>query len=93
MHRVVGRKHRLIEEIITTGKIPTAWSNPPGFLQKKPGFSAKQAGAIRRLDDLILYVQDSPLVGDEETREVLLSRLLAVRAVWSTGSRGEEKAS
>jgi hypothetical protein len=78
MHRVVGKKHRLIEEIVTTGQVPPAWA-------RKPLFSRQQPGTIRRLDDLIRYAQNSPLVGDEETREILLSKLLAVRAEWSGG--------
>ncbi|MEM7034745.1 MAG: hypothetical protein AAF629_34715 [Chloroflexota bacterium] len=71
--RFIGQKHRLLEEIMDTGKMPESWTTSQRVSKKK---------LVRKLDNLIKYVQTTPLVDDEETREKLLNRLGEARANW-----------
>jgi hypothetical protein len=89
--RVIGRKHRWIEEIMQTGAVPADWAGGDGPLARL-GMSltgrprvAGLARHVRRLDELIVYVENSPLMGDEETRDVVLDRLDEVRDAWAQG--------
>ena len=88
--RFVGRTHRWIEEIMATGEAPAAWqSHQPclpavarRFLRRSEPEQA-QASYLRRLDGLIAYTERSPLMGDAETKEVVLARLDEVYDDWA----------
>jgi hypothetical protein len=94
MARMVGDKHRALEEISTTGQVPVAWRRhyaaKRGRWRQSPAdraeFTALQARAVadyvRRLDKLIQYVETTNLVEGEGTRELLLEKLAAARASW-----------
>ena len=84
--RFVGRKHRLLEEIIATGKMPETWLKA----QSNQQHNRKARQKLRRkLDNLIHYAQTTPLVADEETRQQVLEKLNAVRADWT--DHGEDQ--
>jgi hypothetical protein len=87
--RLIGRKHRLIEHIMHTGEPPDAWRQPA---RRPTGMRATfrrgapedaQASYLRRLDSLIAYTERSPLMGDAETKEVVLQRLDEVYDDWA----------
>jgi hypothetical protein len=93
--RLVGRKHRWLEEILHTGEAPADWRTPfarrMAHLKDGSGQAAQrgqiqiaaQAVYLRRLDELTRYIAASPLVSDEETRETLLAQLAEAREAWS----------
>lgn len=92
--QLIGRKHRWIEEIMSTGEAPDAWyrrTQWPIRAHKLQGRNAPEkakANHLRQLDDLIAYTERSPLMGDEETKEVVLQRLDEVYDEWD-GRRPE----
>ena len=99
--KYIGEKHKEAETIINTGKPPPAWIHP---LEKKiakskensrgPGKILKlekktKNTCLDKLDRLVKYFKTSPLVKDEETRKILLDKLLKVRQRWKERD-GEE---
>lgn len=86
--RVVGNKHHILDAIVNEGEIPPAWNNDLisrllnrfGSAQQRQ--TRLQERTLRKLDELLQYVHTTSLVADEETREVLVERLTAVRADW-----------
>jgi hypothetical protein len=89
---MVGRKHHLLESIVQTGDVPAAWQAPFARGLASPDAAAQAATQARarasylaRLDALIRYAETSPLVENEEAREVLLDRLDEIRAAWAAG--------
>jgi len=99
--KYIGEKHKETETIINTGKPPKNWtyglkkkiaklkenSRRPGRIlkiQKK----AKNT-CLDKLNRLIKYFKTSPLVKDEETRKILLDKLLKVHQRWKE-KNGEE---
>lgn len=83
--RFVGRPHRWIEEILRTGEAPAAWHHLAWPSARARRSSPEQAKArdLRRLDDLIAYTERSPLMGDAETKEVVLQRLDEIYDDWA----------
>lgn len=92
--RLVGDKHQLLQTIVETGQVPPGWSRP---FQRKiarlatGGGASSQLAALQerarghyldRLDDLVHYVENSPLVDGDDTRRLLLARLAEVRTAW-----------
>ncbi len=92
--KYIGEKHKEAEAIINTGKPPKNWTCP---LEKKIAKLKENSGTSSRilkiqkkakntcldkLDRLIKYFKTSPLVKDEETRKILLDKLLKVRQRW-----------
>ncbi len=95
--RVIGNKHRIIQSIIETGKVPHDWSHNflystytllmswcCYFLNIKLG-ERKPRHYLKELDSLIHYVKISPLIEDELTRNLLRDNLSRVRSVWQHG--------
>ncbi|MBA7582619.1 hypothetical protein ES695_07775 [Candidatus Atribacteria bacterium 1244-E10-H5-B2] len=92
--KYVGEKHRAIEEIVNTGKVPKAWIDKLekriSSVSKTQGRSKKvlkmkiQAKTIilKKIDLLIDYSKTSPFVQDKETKEILLNKLLDTRRLW-----------
>jgi hypothetical protein len=88
---MISRKHRLLEEIVDTGEVPAEWMKrairPVARLRGARGAVAgdqAKAACLQQLDDLTVYVERSPFMADEETKEVLLERLDHVYEAWST---------
>ena len=93
---LIGNRHRQLEEITSTGDVPEMWRR--GFerrltrLGRRKGRQEEvravqeqaKATYLHRLDRLAAYASASRLVADEETRELLLSRLEAVRRLWES---------
>ena len=90
--RFVGRTHRWIEEIMRTGEAPIAWRHSGRMsalarrFLRRSGSRPTTTPYLRRLDDLIAYTERSPLMGDEETKEVVLQRLDEVYYTWARRS-------
>lgn len=94
MARMVGDKHRDLEEITATGQVPASWGRRYekrlARLRQDPvssvALAALQARALadylRRLDKLTQYAKTTSLVSDEETRQTLLDKLAAARSNW-----------
>jgi hypothetical protein len=89
----IGRQHRLIEEIINTGHVPAAWAGrsqgDTGILRSRarsPRSGKAKVSCLRKLDALITYAENSPLMGDAETKEVVLQRLDEVYDEWARRS-------
>jgi hypothetical protein len=89
--RMISRKHRLLEEIINTGEVPPEWmkraTRPIAKLRGVRGAVAgdqAKAACLKQLDDLTVYVERSPFMADDETREVVLERLDHVYEAWAS---------
>jgi len=92
--KYIGEKHRAIEEIVNTGKVPKAWIDKLekriSSVSKTQGRSKKvlkmkmQAKTIifKKIDHLIDCSKTSPFVQDKETKEILLNKLLEARKLW-----------
>lgn len=74
--RMVGNKHAVMEYIAHTGNVPEAWLNKKDY--------------VKKLDDLIRYLNTTTLVEDETNRGELLLRLTEVRNLWLEGKIGDE---
>lgn len=88
--RAIGRQHHLIEEILNTGDVPAAWigqiQGNASILRsgaKSVRFDKAKVSCLRKLDALIAYAENSPLMGDAETKEVVLQRLDEVYGEWA----------
>lgn len=92
--KYIGEKHRAIEEIVNTGKVPKAWM---GKLEKRISSVSKTQSQsekvlkmkmqsktiiLKKINHLIDYSRTSPFVQDKETKEILLNKLLEARRLW-----------
>jgi hypothetical protein len=94
-HRLIGRKHQWMEEILATGDAPLSWRTEIAEKLARQRHHANYAAAahhlqhqlqrryLRQFDGLIHYARTTALVADEDTRHTLLSQLQAARASWS----------
>jgi hypothetical protein len=89
-YRVVGSKHHLLDDILNTGEVPGEWRQRPSRWRRQrqteqlAAYQARNKNIyLARLDDLIAYAETTPLVDDEDTRDVLLDRLDEIRAAWA----------
>jgi len=86
--RMISRKHHLLEEIINTGEVPAEWKRrgirPVAKLRGTVAGDQAKAACLQQLDDLTVYVERSPFMADDETREVVLERLDHVYEAWAT---------
>lgn len=92
--KYIGEKHRAIEEIVNTGKVPKVWM---GKLEKRISSVSKTQSQsekvlkmkmqsktiiLKKINHLIDYSRASPFVQDKETKEILLNKLLEARRLW-----------
>jgi hypothetical protein len=96
LRKLVGDKHRALEEIVNTGQVPRTWSDPYeaeiARLRETPGNDTAIANlrargttqSLKKLDSLERYVETSHLIGDSDARELLLDKLSAARAAAQT---------
>jgi hypothetical protein len=94
MARMVGDKHHVLQVLVETGQVPPEWSRPfqrkISRLTRSHDSSAQLAELqerarrdyLKRLDRLVAYVQTSPYVDSEETRDLLLEKLADIRVGW-----------
>jgi hypothetical protein len=97
--RMVGDRHRLLQGIVETGEVPTAWRRQYDArlarLKRAPSLAGQASELeqrarrdyLRRLDRLTRYVETSTLVDGEHTRRVLLEKLASVRASWQAATQ------
>ncbi len=92
--RLIGDKHQVLQALIETGQVPPGWSRP--FQRKIARLTDSHGNAaqiaelqerarrhyLRKLDRLVRYVQASPLVDGEDTRNLLLEKLADIRVSW-----------
>jgi hypothetical protein len=96
LNKLVGDKHRDMQEIIETGQVPGRWRkgvvSRMARLRLDPGRVAElarleqKAGAryLREIDKLIRYAHTCSLVDGEATRQLLIEKLSAARLDWQT---------
>ena len=94
MARMVGDKHQVLQVLVETGQAPPEWSRPferkLARLTHRHGNSAQVAALqerarrhyLKELDRLVSYVQTSPFVDGEDTRNLLLEKLADIRVSW-----------
>jgi hypothetical protein len=94
MDKMVGDKHRALEEIMTTGQAPAAWRKRyNGKIARLRANQARAAEAaalekravadyVRQLDRLVAYTQKTSLIEGEDTRQMLLKKLAEIRVSW-----------
>jgi hypothetical protein len=82
----VVEKHRALEEIVNTGRVPRAWSEPH---ERRGSVSDPRTKEryLKKIDSLSRYVKSSRLVQGEETRERLLNRLADLRSSLRDGQK------
>jgi hypothetical protein len=104
MARMVGDKHRAIEEITGTGQVPAAWrrryeerltrlcANSADSAEIKAVEARAVADYLRRLDKLVVYIEKTSLVEGEDTRRIVLEKLTHTRASWQEKNSERERA-
>lgn len=85
----VGSKHEDAEQIIFDGLIPERWA--AGGLAKVVARSpaGRKRKALKKMNTLIRYFAHTPLVTDDESREMLIKRLEYVREDWQAKAPAE----
>jgi len=78
--RLVEKKHRAAEVILNTGIAPHKWGEKG--LTRVLNRSLSKFIVVWKLERIISYFQHTPLVEDEDTRELLLSKLRKIRDDW-----------
>jgi hypothetical protein len=78
----VENKHRDAEEILQTGYVPVRWMSKKEMKGEVEESGFKKTNSLRKLTKIIKYFEHTPLVEDEESRKILLTRLRAIRAQW-----------
>ena len=82
MGRAAGRQARKrfedAEHIVNTGQPPPSWLAAASRLPAP----RRKRKLLRRLDDLTSFFLSAPVVADEATRELLLSKLSEARGQW-----------
>jgi hypothetical protein len=73
--KAVVEKHRALEEIVSTGKVPRAWSDGRRTSDEK-----MNRRHLKKVEGLSRYVENSRLIQGEDTRELLLDRLSDLRS-------------
>ena len=90
--RTIEQKHRLLEQLLDDGQVPSLWRQQQGrrarltrFLRRRQRTSSEEKREyLSRLCDLASYGEDTALVADEETRETLLERLGEIQICWES---------
>jgi lipopolysaccharide export LptBFGC system permease protein LptF len=94
--QTVGKRHQALEEIVSTGQLPQAWSikyhkkliklnqkTAPSEEIQKIKQQAKRA-YLEKISKLEKYVHSTQLVENEETRKILLDKVKQVRKQWES---------
>ncbi|WP_248926217.1 hypothetical protein [Paenibacillus hamazuiensis] len=88
MRMYIGTKHRQLEEIVTTKKVPESWlrsfegwngSIGSGRPAERGIGDKELRTCLKKLDRLTRYVKKTSLVQDEDTRRMLLADLEQIR--------------
>jgi hypothetical protein len=81
--KLVIEKHRALEEIVNTGKVPRAWSDV-----RRTSDERMNRHHLKKVEALSRYVENSRLIQGEDTRELLLARLSDLRSKLRTKTKG-----
>lgn len=92
--QLVGERHRAIQALLETEEVPESWRAPYERRIARLRRRGREASAARlqreaqerhrqKLDELIRYARTSPLVETEETRKMLLDKLIVIRENWT----------
>lgn len=104
MKRMIGAKHQALQTIVETGQVPAEWRAPferrIARLGQRPDRGAQVArieraaseSYLKRLDSLTQYVRTSTLVDGDDTRQMLLDKLMGVVCCYKSGSPFSETA-
>jgi hypothetical protein len=84
IHKSVVEKHRALEEIVNTGRVPRAWSEPNG---RRTSDERTNRRHLKKVEALSRYVENSRLIQGEDTRGLLLDRLSDLRSRLRDGSK------
>ncbi len=89
---MVGTRHRILDEIVSTGRVPQKWREDytrrvTGRARSRTFFGrsreAREAARIRRrLGSLARYVERTGLVADEDARKDALEAIESVSRQW-----------
>lgn len=71
----VVEKHRALEEIVNTGRVPRAWNDG-----RRTSDERTNRRHLKKVEALSRYVENSRLIQGEDTRELLLDRLSDLRS-------------
>lgn len=93
---MVGSKHRILDEIVSTGRIPEKWRDAytrrvSGSARDRTFFGRSREGREaarirRRLAKLSRYVAGTGLVADEDARRDALEAIESVSRRWQRGT-------
>jgi hypothetical protein len=83
--KLVVEKHRALEEIVNTGRVPRAWSEPNGHRTSDERTTRRH---VKKVEALSRYVENSRLIDGEDTRELLLDRLSDLRSRLAGRAKG-----
>ena len=96
LSKMVGEKHQALEVIVNTGEVPRRWSEPFDKRIARLGQDPRNAGKVddvqakatrqylKKLRGLARYVETSPLIEGEDTRQLLLDRLADAGTAWQS---------
>lgn len=90
----IGQKHKLLEEMVETNRVPQRWSEPfDRRVERAAGQTEKmdriresaRATYLRRLSRIEQYVLRSRLV-DDEARRILIDSINTIRSEWGSSN-------
>ncbi|OAS87815.1 hypothetical protein A6K24_18945 [Metabacillus litoralis] len=94
--KYIGEKHMVLEEL-TKGEVPKLWSKrfkeksnklqKKGDQQEKISILQKEENEthLKKLSNIVKYIQKTKLIEDEETRSIILADLEKTRKKWEEG--------
>ena len=77
---LVVSKHRDAEMIMDSGIAPPKWNRLGPFRFGPPALARYRA--LRRMSRIVKYFEHTPMVEDEEVRELILTKLRTIRDDW-----------
>lgn len=81
--RLVERRHRDAETVMTTYRVPAGWLSARAERAAGEPVSARRT-ALRRLRSLRRQMERTTLVDSEETRGIVVRKLASVEAHWAS---------
>jgi hypothetical protein len=80
--RVLERKHRDLEVVMSTGRAPKHWLGIERDADFDDLTETDRRRALRKLDKLTRYVRRSPFVDSDESRKVIERKLRDAKTYW-----------
>lgn len=79
---MIEKHHRNADFVINTGKVPPEWTR--GVICRLFGRHIGKSIVVGRLRRIVRYFRFTPMVGDDETRTVILKKLEEIRVQWAS---------